>query len=47
MLAEKLCFIASTRCPLTFPQIQQFKKKFKRDYNATLTIKNGEIIYKI
>ncbi len=44
---KKLCFIASTTCPLTSPQIQKFKKKFKRDYNATLTIKNGEISYKV
>ncbi len=45
--AKKLCFIASTRCPLTSPQIQKLKKNFKRDYNATLTIKNGEITHKL
>lgn len=44
---EKLCFVASTRCPLTSPQIQKFKKKFKRDYNATLKMKNGEITHKV
>ena len=45
--AEKLCFVASTRCPINSPQIQKLKKNFKRSYNAKLTIKNGEIIHKI
>lgn len=45
--AEKLCFIASTRCPITSPQIQKFKKNFKRRFNAKLTVKNGEIVYRI
>ena len=45
--ADKLCFIASTRCPITSPQIQKFKKNFKRNYNARLTIKNGEITYTV
>ena len=45
--AEKLCFVASTRCPITSPQIQKLKKSFKRNFNAKLTIKNGEIVYKI
>ena len=45
--AEKLCFVASTRCPITSPQIQKLKKNFKRNYNAKLTIKNGEITHKV
>jgi hypothetical protein len=45
--AEKLCFIASTRCPMTSPQIQKLKKNFKRNYNAKLTIKNGKIIHRV
>ncbi|MGL4881807.1 MAG: hypothetical protein ACRC8K_12195, partial [Waterburya sp.] len=45
--AEKLCFIASTRCPITSPQIQKLKKKFKSSYNAKLTIKNGEIVHQV
>lgn len=40
---RKLCFIATTRCPLSSAQIQNLKKKFKKEYNATLTIKNGLI----
>ena len=45
--AEKLCFVASTRFPITSPQIQKLKKNFKRNYNAKLTIKNGEITHKV
>lgn len=36
----KHCFVVSTRCPLTSPEIQNLKKKFKNNFNATLTIKN-------
>jgi hypothetical protein len=42
---DKLCFIASTRCPINSTEIQNLKKKFRQKYNAHLTIKNGEIIY--
>ena len=45
--ASKLCFIASTRCPINSTQIQNLKKKFKKKYNAKLTIKNGEIVHKV
>lgn len=41
----KLCFIASTRCPINSTDIQILKKKFRKEYNAKLIIKNGEIIY--
>ena len=43
----KWCFIASTRCPINSTEIQILKKKFKKNYNAKLIIKNGEIIHKI
>jgi hypothetical protein len=43
----KLCFIASTRCPINSTEIQNLKKKFKQKYQAKLTIKNGEIIHKV
>jgi hypothetical protein len=39
-VAAKHCFIVSTRCPLLTPEIQNLKKRFKKRYNATLTIKN-------
>lgn len=42
----KKCFIASTRCPINSTEIQNLKKKFRRQYNAELVIKNGEIDYK-
>ena len=41
----KLCFIASTRCPINSTEIQNLKKKFRQKYNAQLTIKNGEITH--
>lgn len=41
----KLCFIASTKCPISSTQIQVLKKKFRKKYNAKLTIKNGEIAH--
>ena len=47
MSASKLCFVASTSCPLTSTQIQKFKKEFKKKYKAKLTIKNGEIVHKV
>ena len=45
--SEKLCFVASTRCPIASPQIQNIKKKFKKNYNAQLYIKNGKITYTV
>lgn len=45
--ASKLCFIASTKCPINSTQIQNIKKKFKQKYKAKLTIKNGEIVHKV
>ena len=47
MSVSKLCFIASTRCPINSTQIQNLKKKFRKKYNAKLTIKNGEIVHKV
>ncbi len=41
----KLCFIASTRCPINSTEIQSLKKKFRQKYNAQLTIKNGELTH--
>lgn len=41
----KLCFIASTRCPINSTEIQNLKKKFRQKYNAQITIKNGEIAH--
>ena len=38
--ALKHCFVISTRCPLLSPEIQNLKKKFKNNFNSTLTIKN-------
>lgn len=39
-VAAKHCFIVNTRCPLLTPEIQNLKKRFKKQFNATLTIKN-------
>jgi hypothetical protein len=44
-LGGKLCFVASTKCPINSTEIQVLKKKFRKKYNAKLTIKNGEIIH--
>lgn len=38
--APKHCFIVSTRCPLLTPEIQNLKKRFKKQFNSSLTIKN-------
>ena len=43
----KICFIISTRCPSMTAKIQNFKKKFKKNYNARLTIKNLNCSYKL
>ena len=46
----KLCFIAfiaSTRCPINSTEVQNIKKKFKKQYQAKLIIKNGAIIHKV
>lgn len=44
---SKLCFISSSRCPITSTEIQNLKRKFKKNYQAKLIIKNGEITHKI
>lgn len=36
----RYAFIVSTRCPLSGTDIQNAKKKFNRDFGATLVIKN-------
>ena len=46
-MSAAICFIASTRCPINSTQIQNLKKKFRKNYNAKLTIKNGEIVHKV
>ncbi|VXD22249.1 hypothetical protein [Planktothrix paucivesiculata] len=42
---EKVCIIISTRCPLTTTEIQKFKLKFKKTYNAKLEVKNMTYTY--
>lgn len=43
--AEKVCIIVSTRCPITGTDIQNFKTKFKKTYNAKLEVKNKTYTY--
>jgi hypothetical protein len=38
----KCCFITSTRCPLSGPEIQTMQKRMKQMYNARLIIKNRQ-----
>jgi hypothetical protein len=38
----KYCFVISTRCPLSGPQIQTMQKRMKQKYNAKLIIKNRQ-----
>lgn len=42
---EKVCIIVSSQCPLTKPEIQKFKLKFKKTYNAKLEVKNMTYTY--
>lgn len=42
---EKVCIIISTRCPLAGNDIQNFKKYFKKKYNAKLEFKNRTYTY--
>jgi hypothetical protein len=42
---EKVCIIISTRCPLSTPEIQKFKLRFKKTYNAKLEVKNRTYTY--
>lgn len=42
---EKVCVIISTRCPQTTTEIQKFKVKFKKTYNAKLEVKNKTYTY--
>jgi len=44
---EKVCIIISTRCPLTTPEIQKFKLRFKKTYNAKLEVKNMTYTYRL
>jgi hypothetical protein len=37
---EKKAYIVSSRCPVSSPEIQILKLKFKKDFNALLSIKN-------
>ncbi|MDJ0619425.1 MAG: hypothetical protein QNJ63_22220 [Calothrix sp. MO_192.B10] len=34
--ATKYCYVITTRCPLSSPEIQNKKKNFKKNYNAVL-----------
>jgi hypothetical protein len=36
----KFCFVISTRCPLSGPEIQKMQKLMKKKYQATLVLKN-------
>jgi hypothetical protein len=38
----KYCFIISTRCPLSGPEIQKMQKLMQQKYNAKLVIKNRQ-----
>jgi hypothetical protein len=38
----KYCFVISTRCPLSGPEIQKMQKMMQRKYKARLIIKNRE-----
>ncbi|MBD2484655.1 hypothetical protein [Planktothrix sp. FACHB-1365] len=42
---KKVCIIISTRCPLATTEIQNFKRDFKKKYNATLEVKNINYTY--
>ncbi|MDJ0735059.1 MAG: hypothetical protein QNJ47_13505 [Nostocaceae cyanobacterium] len=35
---RKYCYIITTRCPLSSPEIQNLKKKFLKTYNAVLKV---------
>ncbi|NET05121.1 MAG: AAA family ATPase [Symploca sp. SIO2B6] len=45
--AKLLFYIISSRCPKMSTEIQKFKNNFKRDYNATLTVKNIDYTHTI
>ncbi|CAD5965166.1 hypothetical protein PCC9214_03445 [Planktothrix tepida] len=42
---EKVCIIISTQCPLATTEIQNFKRDFKKKYNAKLEVKNINYTY--
>lgn len=44
---SKYCFVVSSRCPLTTTKVQKQKIKFKKKYNAQLTIKNKVCRYRL
>jgi len=44
---SKYCFVVSSRCPLTTTEVQKQKLKFKKKYNAQLTIKNSVCKHRI
>ncbi|MFP4501223.1 MAG: hypothetical protein ACLFTT_09520 [Candidatus Hydrogenedentota bacterium] len=35
---EKKAYIITTRCPIASPELQTMRKRFKKDYNAMLTM---------
>ena len=43
----KLGFVSSTRCPINSTETQKLKKIARKQHNLILTIKNGEIDYKV
>lgn len=44
---DKICLIVSTRTPKISTEIQGYKKKFKKNFNADLIIKNTPCYYEI
>jgi hypothetical protein len=38
--AKRFCYVVASKCPLSSPDIQNQQKAFKRDYNATLRVRN-------
>jgi hypothetical protein len=43
----KICFVISTRCPISSPEIQIIRKKMKKKFNAELVVKNTPHIHPI
>jgi len=43
----KLCFIITTRSPITSAEIQNYQKQFKRQYNSKLIVKESGYEHKI
>ena len=44
---KKLCFIITTRSPLSAASIQVLRVKFRKKYNSDLIVKNSPCVYKL